>query len=878
MKKLIAILASCLYMSALFSQGSTFNQNAAGSNRVASSNWSFDLASGASFGLSNSEKSLFRGNSIATKISGRYQFGWAGLGISGGLIPGSISQPALNSFLSERKIDPEQSSILSSKPSNGYLLLGPSLHFGEHVQFVGQLQGGFFLNDPGSVSITQNGVQRPAYRFDQGSKNLFPGFSGAIQIAYPLNSSTRFFFTGDYLFSRSSIRLLDLQSGIDVPVEQNRNLQLFTAGIGITKTFGGEASNKKHIGNVKYEEIQMADKDHASGLATGRRQHAPAQTREAGSGMATGRRILSPRDVASGMPTGKRYQPGQPVYGNITSREACGTVTQKITRPDGSVEENTFACPADAIEYANAAHNGNAQTKSSGIGNAKSKNNDFGSRVQAGVNNAAGAVASGIGRNIISGTLSRSTTNASVAAIITNNTTRGGSATMNSQTSTKTTNSNSFGTMVRANIYARDVSSGMATGKRSSREAGSGIATGRRQYQPVFFENDDDVCNPCQAGVASNPLYQQNGNAGSNPIFNKTTNTTEQCDGVAGIHVLLLDASTRSIVATTTTETCGEFWFANVPDGNYILRLEGSAIFRKNYTVSTEGSKDIAGELLNENSSWSLLINSIVDTVTRDNDPALAAWVKTRSNIKNDRIASSIRILPVTTTDDDNDGASESIVGGVMPGGAVVSAIAVPSTGTLVKLRKTGGVIDAVTSTNEFGEFEFTGVEAGTHMIEVNHRALVADETALSLGSPQQRGFNQNASRSNHTRYSAENSTDPAPQQRAQNNNTVRSNRTEFKSVLIEADLDGDGEYEMDISNSHAYSLTSNEEGEVAPQQKAGISTSRSNIRSKSALMPVGDGLYIVYGTTVINGKEVSVQSVLKTRHETAKNSISNIR
>ncbi|MEP6724275.1 MAG: hypothetical protein ABJC98_00590, partial [Bacteroidota bacterium] len=112
----------------------------------------------------------------------------------------------------------------------------------------------------------------------------------------------------------------------------------------------GMATGKKHIGNVKYEDIKVSmGREAGSGLATGRRMHKPYRVadtefeinpdkivssdgklyaevitaREAGSGLATGRRsvivtgdvdgdgfddytVVSPRDAASGLPTGKR--------------------------------------------------------------------------------------------------------------------------------------------------------------------------------------------------------------------------------------------------------------------------------------------------------------------------------------------------------------------------------------------------------------------------------------------------------------------------------------------------------------------------------------------------------------------------------------------
>jgi hypothetical protein len=472
-----------------------------------------------------------------------------GLGISSGLVTGSINESAINSFLTEHKIDPSQTKINTDNPSNSYLLFGPSFRFGNRVQLMAELQGGMFLNDPGSVSITPNGVQRPVYGFTGSDKNLFPGFSGALQMGFPINGSTSFFINTNYLYTNSSVRLLDVQSGIDVPTEQKRDIQLFTAGIGISKTFG---NGRKHIGNVKYEDINMTSRDQASGQSTGRRQ---STSRDAGSGLSTGRRILpdqptvtSPRDAASGLPTGRRtYQPGQPVYGNIARQESCGGVTQKITHPDGSSQENTFACPDDALQYAR------GMSLDGGMPNRISMNvtipkqtqgTTFGEKVNQGLHAAGSALSQGSARKIISGRLTAgSADNNPAYAIVTNNTTRGGSATMNSQTSsTRTTQNTSFGTLVRngvatgagaaagaatvnvapglegysAKIFARDVSSGQSSGKRSARERGSGLATGRRQYQPVFFEGDGTICNPCAVTVASNPLYKDNGMSGSN--------------------------------------------------------------------------------------------------------------------------------------------------------------------------------------------------------------------------------------------------------------------------------------------------------------------------------------------------------------------------
>ena len=379
-------------------QAPAFNQNSARSNNrshnTSSDIWSFGINSSTAFGVNSNEKTLFRGNSMATKMSGRYYFGMVGLGLSSGFIPGAINNNSLNNFLTERKLQRDQIQISTGKPFNGYLAFGPGIRLGKRVQVAADLQGGMFLNNPGSLSINQLGAQRATYRFDGASKNFYPGFSGTINIVYPISSSTHFFIASDYLQSKSSIRLVDLNRGIDIPTEQTRNVKLFTAGIGITKSFGtkreagsGMATGKKSIGQLEWEDITMA-RDVATGQASGKRllptvnkkeiaidesgvhAYEIITSRDISSGQSSGKRllptvnkreiaidepgvqgILSPRDMASGQASGKTYQPGQPKFGNRTTNENCGPVTIKNTYPDGTTEEKIFACPEDAAAF-----------------------------------------------------------------------------------------------------------------------------------------------------------------------------------------------------------------------------------------------------------------------------------------------------------------------------------------------------------------------------------------------------------------------------------------------------------------------------------------------------------------------------------------------
>lgn len=366
-------------------QQPVFNQNSSRSNNFRSSGsnsdaWNFGINTGASFGVSSNENTLFRGNSISSKLFGRYYFGNVGLGLSSGFIPGAISDNALNNFLTDRKLQRDQVQISSGKPFNGYFAFGPTVRFGNRVQFSADLQGGMFLNDPGSVNITQLGVQRALYRFDAGSKNFYPGFSGNINIVYPISNSTHFFIATEYLQSKSSIRLLDLNRGIDLPAEQTRDVKLFTIGAGITKSFGskretgsGMATGRKHIAGVKYENIVIS-RDAATGQASGRRLLPTVNKKEIAIDEPGVQRILTPRDIATGQASGKRLLPtvnkreiaiDEPGVERILTprdiatgqasgkimNESCGPVTIKKTFPDGTTEEKTFACKDDAIDY-----------------------------------------------------------------------------------------------------------------------------------------------------------------------------------------------------------------------------------------------------------------------------------------------------------------------------------------------------------------------------------------------------------------------------------------------------------------------------------------------------------------------------------------------
>ncbi len=624
--------------------------NSSRSNKTRSSqnqqdDWTFGVNSGASFAVRNTESSLFRGNSIATKLFGRYHFGNMGLGFSSGIVPGTINNNALNRFIIERKF--QQAQTTKSNPFNSYLLFGPSFRFGNRVVVNADIQGGMFINNPGAVSIGQTGAVRPLYRFEGAGKNLFPGFSGNISLAYPVNSSTRFFINTDYLQSKSSIRLYDPQQGIDVATDQDRHLKLFTVGIGITKSFGskreaasGMATGKRNMGNVKYENLSEAE-----------------------GAVADERIITTQRHAINTKGTGA-------TNGRMMNNENCGPVTQTITNSDGTTDELTFACPDDAAMY-------NERISMNVTVPKQTQGATFGEKVNAGLHAAGSALSQGASRGVISGTVSWSGNNSS--GIITNQDAvssvgnlagGGGGAAAASYAATGRMIPSTSGQGITTTIYTREAGSGMATGKRSARDHNSGMATGRRQYQPVFHEGETNECVGCAVSVKSighelthvvqqgqgqkqnSPLYNDNGNSGTNPLYegksNLRTNGNNNCNGVEGLKVLLIDVNTGAIAATTKTTTCGDFFFANIPAASYLVKVTGSFSTTKNYdvTVNSEGKMDMAGEISTGSDRWTIQLN------TGNNNVQKAGISTSRSNIR-------CRSITIVETDMDGNGEFE---------------------------------------------------------------------------------------------------------------------------------------------------------------------------------------------------------------------------
>ncbi|HTN06463.1 hypothetical protein [Agriterribacter sp.] len=877
--------------------------NTTGSNGERSylpSGWTFGINSGVSFAGKSNENSLFRGNGMATQMFGRYYFGNIGIGVSSGIVAGAINNAVLNKFLTERKW--QQGQISKSNPFNSYFLFGPSFKFGERVIVNAELQGGMFINNPGSITISQPGAVRSLYRFEGAGKNLFPGFSGSISLAYPINNSTRFILNTGYLQTKSSINLYDPQRGTDVAIEQDRIVKLFTVGVGITKSFGSK-------------------RDAASGMATGKRHAINTK----GTGATNGRIIPSVQNHAINT---------KGSGGNRTmNNESCGPVTQKITNPDGTTEEKTFACPADAAAY-------NERISMNVTVPKQTQGATFGEKVNAGLHAAGGAVSQGASRAVISGTVSWNSDNSS--GIITNQDAvsavgnlAGGAAAASYAATGRMAPSSTTPQGVSATFYTREAGSGMATGKRSARDHSSGMATGKRQYTPVFNEGDINECTGCAATVKllghelthtvqqaqgiKNPLYNGNGNQGTNPMYEGRSGLSKggdkDCDGIEGLAVFLIDINSGAVVATTKTTTCGNFFFARVPAASYLVKVTGGFSKTKNYDVAikSEANLDMAGEITATDDHWTIELNTGNSTIQKES---------TQSNNTNERMTgagviadsssaqSYTKNLPVYIGDIDDDGISEILIGNsetFSSGGTATSAAFArpgnPIGGIVVKGGKNpGGQMRAV-QTNEHGVFEFADMKKGNYSIatEVNYylddetMIIIRDEDGDGDGTAERKGWDgtvkggskinaaagsgqvsnkssvqdHNSSRSNKSGSIADNNTGDDTTEKSIVN-TTKSNTKDFLVSLDELD-------QLLAADKTSSANAIHKAKENSRQLRNTITQNESN--ADKAAAAADTSFSVLLGSISRLGQRYSaISNTLKTKHDTAKNSVGNIR
>ena len=291
-----------------------------------------------------------------------------------------------------------------------------------------------------------------------------------------------------------------------------------------------------------------------------------------------------------------------------------------------------------------------------------------------------------------------------------------------------------------------------------AREAGSGMATGKRQYQPIYISKQNSNCDNClitlkksetiynwdikknQVAKNVNPTYKENKMEGVNPLHNQKNadNRDNDCDGIANINLTLVNTETGQEVANSKTLKCGEFSFTNIPIGIYTIQLNGNFLTKKGYDFYMAKTADFYGKVSQNEETFKLILTKN-DEVTNENS---LIKTRTKSNQTNEKLANNNKEIFVVKLDNssgdiDNDGVVDLIVGGAIPGGAVISSVNArpgnPIGGLTIKGGKNPGGQMMHKTTNNLGEFEFLNLEPGNYNFTIEQQVFLNSEIQIEL-------------------------------------------------------------------------------------------------------------------------------------------------
>jgi hypothetical protein len=301
----------------------------------------------------------------------------------------------------------------------------------------------------------------------------------------------------------------------------------------------------------------------------------------------------------------------------------------------------------------------------------------------------------------------------------------------------------SYAATGRVNMENKEKASGISA-LFFAREAGSGIATGKRQYQPIYISKKNSTCDNCLTLLKSTETvydYVPKKNQVKREVKStyKDDDKDNDCDGINDIHISLINTETGQEVAKSNTGKCGEFSFTNIPIGTYTLQLIGNFLSRKGYDFYMAKTVDLQGKV-NQNEETFKLVLSKNEEVSNVNS---VIKTKTKSNQSNDKLAdNNLEIFVVkldnSYSDIDNDGAIDLIVGGAIPGGAVISSAfnarpGNPIGGLSIKGGKNQGGNMLSKTTNNLGEFEFLNLEPGNYRFAVEQSVFIKSEIQIEL-------------------------------------------------------------------------------------------------------------------------------------------------
>ncbi|HEY9170571.1 MAG TPA: carboxypeptidase-like regulatory domain-containing protein [Lutibacter sp.] len=421
-----------------------------------------------------------------------------------------------------------------------------------------------------------------------------------------------------------------------------------------------------------------------------------------------------------------------------------------------------------------------------------------------------------------------------------------------------------------------------------AREAGSGMATGRRQYQPVFYEGQENGCTDCIVKVHQNPYFQENTMAGEMPSREKdklVEVVDDDCDGVADLLVSLVNEQTGAVVASVKTEHCGDFFFENLPYASYILKFGGEFISKKSYDITFDknGTFDVAGELLSANNQWAIKINTGF----------------TENLNGNEKVNAGLHAAGGTLSQ------GASLLGGALPGGAVISAAVSsyspgePIPGIDLKLGKASTEREITSKTNEKGQFEFIGLSQGNYTLTSTIYLFIDSSIPVNLWLSK-KGYDYYKAQSDLNNNSEE-------IQRKGWDGTVKGgskieilkedgsekidkpalttairNLQEFKNSVVDLEkLLTKDKRQSSIKASQVKNVKNRIDELESSLKNLGLlgktAATKSDLDAKLNLMNTEVSL-LLENLSQLGNNYSSISNVLKTKHDTAKNSVTNIR
>jgi len=431
-----------------------------------------------------------------------------------------------------------------------------------------------------------------------------------------------------------------------------------------------------------------------------------------------------------------------------------------------------------------------------------------------------------------------------------------------------------------------------------AREAGSGIATGRRQYQPVFFDGQENVCTNCLAKVHTNPYFKDNGMSGEMPIEKNemSKGVDDDCDGVEGLTISLINEQTGTEEARIKTARCGEFFFENLPIATYIVKIGGEFLLKKSYDIVLDknGTYDIAGELLNGNNHWTIKL----DTGLTENPNG------------GEKVNAGLHAAGGALSQ------GASLLGGALPGGAVISSAVSsyspgdPIPGLDVKLGKNSGDQENTSKTNEKGQFEFNELSQGNYTLSSTLHFNIDGSIPVNLWLSK-KGYDYYKAQSDMNKTSDESPIKESlkNEQKITENSKGKKglNAVNVKTSKIDAEKTDKYTVTTAIKNLQDFKNSFVDLEKLLNENKRQTSISAAqvnNVRNRineleNSLNNMGllgktapvisdlntklnamneDFSVLLENLSQLGNDYASISNVLKTKHDTAKNSVGNIR